>query len=268
MPSLRLITLNLWNEQGPHERRLALCAAELAALRPDVIALQEVRQSAAVANQAVTLAAALKLEHHYAVASSWDGGDEGLAILSRHPISLRGHRELPHATEKERRVCLHARVETPAGPLDVYTVHLNYRGTHGQIREDQIVAAEAFMREAPETHLPRVLMGDFNACPDADEIRWLKGLRSVGGRRVFFQDAWSHLHPLEPGWTWARSNRYTESMAWLERDRRIDYIFVGQANLDGTGMLLDCRVVLDVPDADGVFPSDHYAVYAEIASST
>jgi endonuclease/exonuclease/phosphatase family metal-dependent hydrolase len=264
MGKLRLVTLNLWNQQGPLEKRMKLCSEQLSALQPDVIALQEVRQSAAVPNQAATLASALGMQFHFANATPWDGGEEGLAILSKHPIVARGDRELPHATEKERRICVHARVETPSGPLDAYTVHLNYRGTHGQIREDQIVATEAFMRELPDGRIPKVLMGDFNARPDSDEIRWLKGLRSVNGRRVYFQDSWAHLHPLEPGWTWAKSNPYTDAMAWLERDRRIDYIFVGATNLDGSGMLLDCRVVLDVPDAEGNFPSDHYAVMAEI----
>jgi endonuclease/exonuclease/phosphatase family metal-dependent hydrolase len=266
MANLRLVTLNLWNEQGPLQRRMEMCAQQLAALSPDVIALQEVRQSATVPNQAETLASALQMELHYATATPWGGGDEGLAILSRFPIVARGDRELPHASEKERRICVYARCETPSGPLDVYTVHLNYRSTHGQIREDQIVGAEAFMREVPDVKLPKVLMGDFNARPDSDEIRWLKGLRSINGRRVYFQDAWAHLHPLDPGWTWARSNPYTDKMAWLERDRRLDYIFVGHTNLDGSGMVLDCRVVLDVPDENGNHPSDHFAVYAEIAA--
>jgi endonuclease/exonuclease/phosphatase family metal-dependent hydrolase len=262
---MRLVTLNLWNEQGPLARRMELCAEQLRALEPDVVALQEVRQSAAVPNQAATLASALAMNHCWARAVTWNEGDEGLAILSKHPIVEEGHRELPHASEKERRICLHARLDTPKGPLDAYTVHLNYRSTHGQIREDQIVAAEAFMRETPDVRIPKVLMGDFNAVPDSDEIRFLKGLRTVNGRRVYFQDAWAHLHSREPGWTWAKSNPFTDRMAWLERDRRIDYIFVGHTNLDGTGMLLDCRLVLDVPDGEGVFPSDHYGLYAEIA---
>jgi endonuclease/exonuclease/phosphatase family metal-dependent hydrolase len=263
---MRLVTLNLWNEQGPLARRMELCVEQLRALEPDVVALQEVRQSAAVPNQAATLASALGMNHVWARAMTWNKGDEGLAIMSKHPIVGEGHRELPHASEKERRICLYARLDTPQGPLDAYTVHLNYRSTHGQIREDQIAAAEAFMRETPDVRIPKVLMGDFNAVPDSDEIRFLKGLRTVNGRRVYFQDAWAHLRPREPGWTWAKSNPFTERMAWLERDRRIDYIFVGHTNLDGTGMLLDCRVVLDVPDGEGVFPSDHYGLYAEIAA--
>jgi endonuclease/exonuclease/phosphatase family metal-dependent hydrolase len=264
---MRLVTLNLWNEQGPLSRRMGLCIQQLNALSPDVIALQEVRQSVALPNQAATLALALGMQHCWAPATHWDGGDEGLAILSKHPIVASGHRELPHATEKERRICLYARCDTPSGPLDAYTVHLNYRSSHGQIREDQIVAAQAFMREVPDVRIPKVLMGDFNAVPDSDEIRWLKGLRSIDGQRVYFQDAWAHLHSRDPGWTWAKSNPYTAKMAWLERDRRIDYIFVGHTNLDGTGTLLDCRIVLDVPDSDGNFPSDHYGLYAEIATS-
>jgi endonuclease/exonuclease/phosphatase family metal-dependent hydrolase len=265
MERLKIVTLNLWGPQPPLERRMQLVAEGLRALDPDLVGLQEVCQSQSLPNQAATLAAALGMEFHFVVATPWNGVEEGVALLSRHPISARGERELPHATEKERRVVAHARIETPGGPLEAFTTHLNYRMTHGQIREDQLVAAEAFMGEKPPTRLPKVLMGDLNATPDSDEIRWLKGLRSVGGRRVYYQDAFAHLHPDQRGETWAARNPYTDALKWLERDRRIDYIFVGQANLDGSGQLLEARVVLDRPGPDGALPSDHFGVYAEIS---
>jgi endonuclease/exonuclease/phosphatase family metal-dependent hydrolase len=267
MDRLRVVTLNLWNEQGPLARRMELIVDGLRALAPDVIGLQEVRQSAAVPNQAATIASALGMEHHFGVSTPWGGGEEGLALLSRHPIVARGERELPHATEKERRICVMITTETPAGPLHAYTTHLNYRATHGQIREDQLVAAEAFMGESPTVRLPKLLMGDFNATPDSDEIRWLRGLRSVAGRRVYFQDAWLRVHPSEPGCTWSSQNPYTNLMPWLERDRRLDYIFATSPNLDGSGLAIDARLALCSSAPGGVWPSDHFAVYAEISTA-
>ena len=64
---------------------------------------------------------------------------------------------------------------------------------------------------------PQILMGDFNAVPHSDEIRWLSGLTTLGGRRVFYQDAWDVLHAGLPGYTWARANHFTSRMGWLRR---------------------------------------------------
>jgi endonuclease/exonuclease/phosphatase family metal-dependent hydrolase len=39
---LRILTLNVWNEEGEVRRRLALINRELRRLAPDIVALQEV----------------------------------------------------------------------------------------------------------------------------------------------------------------------------------------------------------------------------------
>ena len=104
---LRFVTLNLWGENGPHERRLDLIAAELECLAPDVVALQEVREvPGRVPNQAELLARRLGHHHVFAPATEWGGGDEGLAVLSRFPVRRSAHRALPHATETEGRIVL------------------------------------------------------------------------------------------------------------------------------------------------------------------
>jgi endonuclease/exonuclease/phosphatase family metal-dependent hydrolase len=261
---MRVVTLNLWGEQPPVQRRMAGVIDELHRLHADVIALQEVRQIPSVLpNQAETLAGALGMQHAYAAATPWGGGDEGLAILSRHPILSHTAVELPDATAEERRIVLIATLGTPAGTLAVGTTHLTYRLHDGEKRARQIVAAEAALAATP-SELPRLLCGDLNAPPDADEIRWLRGLCALEGRRVFWQDAWGLIHPSEPGWTWALRNPHTERLSWLTRDRRIDYIFVGAARKDGTGTVRDCRLCFDIADEEGCHPSDHFGLVADV----
>jgi endonuclease/exonuclease/phosphatase family metal-dependent hydrolase len=264
MDSLKVVTLNLWGEQPPLERRMQLAVDGLRALAPDVIALQEVRQIAGqLPNQAETLAAALGMRFEFAPATPWGGGDEGLAILSRLPIVASAAHELPHAVPTERRLLLHASIDTPAGRLDVFTTHLNYRLTDGGKREDQVVAIDA-ITSAVKSELPMILTGDFNATPDSDEIRFLRGLHTAAGRRTYWQDAWERRHGRADGFTWARANPYTHRLRWLERDRRIDYIFVGALRRDGRGAVRDCRIVLDMPADDGALSSDHFALFAEV----
>ncbi len=264
MQTIKVVTLNIWGEQPPLEPRMRGILAGLKALDADVIALQEVRQIKGVLpNQAETIAAALDLSWHFGIATPWGGGDEGLAILSRFPIVDRLQRELPHATADERRILLGAVLETPAGPFAAFTTHLNYRLHHGNIREDQVVALEDLVASTA-SELPKVLMGDFNAVPESDEMRYLRGLHSVRGQRVFYQDAFERRHPSEPGYTWARANPFTQRLRWLALDRRIDYIYVSAMRKDGRGVVNDCHIVLDEPDQDGCFPSDHFGLFAEI----
>lgn len=267
MGTLKVVTLNLWGEQPPLARRMQVAVEGLRALQPDVIGLQEVRQVPGVVdNQAETLARALEMHHYFEPATPWGGGDEGLALLSRHPISGRRVHALPHAVPTERRLLVGAVLETPDGPVEVYTTHLNYRLNDGGKREDQIVAVDDHIGGTP-SELPKVLMGDFNATPDSDEIRFLRGAHSSAGRRTFWQDAWERRHGRADGFTWARSNPYTARLRWLERDRRLDYIFVSPMKRDGRGVVLDCRIVLDRAAPDGTYASDHYALYAEVQLS-
>src|SRR6478672_2714458 len=162
MSTLKVVTLNLWGEQPPLERRMHLAAEGLRALAPDVVGLQEVRQvPPAVPNQAETLATALGMQHYFEAATPWGGGEEGLAILSRHPIVGRRVHVLPHAVPTERRLALGVTVETPVGAVDVWTTHLNYRLADGGKREDQIVALDEHIGAAA-SELPKILCGDFN----------------------------------------------------------------------------------------------------------
>jgi endonuclease/exonuclease/phosphatase family metal-dependent hydrolase len=264
---LRCVTFNLWGEQGPAAERLRLTEQALRELAPDVVALQEVREIPGVLpNQAATLAAALGMHHVFAPAIAWGGGHEGLALLSRHPIGAQAQVELPAATASERRVLLSARLDTDAGPVWIHNTHLNYRLHHGREREQQVRAIHAVVTKMVPDN-PQILMGDFNARPESDEIRWLRGLTSLGGERVFYQDAWALLHPHEPGWTWTRANPHTDALAFLELDRRLDYVFVTPRRKDGRGIIHDCRLVLDRPDERGLYPSDHFGVLAEVQTT-
>jgi endonuclease/exonuclease/phosphatase family metal-dependent hydrolase len=271
--TLRVVTLNLWGENEPLEPRLSLCAEQLGALSPDVVTLQEVRQvPGKVGNTAETLGRALDMQHVFRKTVEWGGGDEGLAILSRLPIVQSGSSPLPHPMPDDQRIVLWAIVDSGAGGVAVFTTHLTYRMTHGDKREDQAAAVDQTVQSviAAQGERPAVtvLTGDFNASPDADEVRFLRGMHSLHGRRTYYQDAFL-VQPQRPtselaGITWARRNTYTHKLRFLETDRRIDYIFVGAATRDGRGMVHDCRVVLDEATADGVFPSDHFGVFAEI----
>jgi len=265
---LRIVTINIWQEQGPWQQRMAVLARRLEDLQPDVVCMQEVREvEGKVPNQAGTLARDLGMSFTFEVAQGWGGGDEGVAIMSRHPILQRDFTELPFTEGRSRRVCLGAALDVPgAGETWIFTTHLAYRLTDGLLRERQVLEADRFVQRRRNQNAA-VWTGDFNAVPDADEMRFLRGRVTLDGRRTYYQDAFARCNPGVPGYTWARENPYTDKLAWLEPDRRLDYILVTPMTGKGVGVIRSCRVVLSEPDTAGVHCSDHYGLLAEVEVS-
>lgn len=263
---LRLLTLNLWGDKPPLERRMEIIAREIAALSPDIVALQEVREvPGELPNQADTLARGLGYSWAWGpTVELARGGHQGQAILCRFPLVEHATFLLPTISEgSQPRSLLMAKIMTPLGLMTSCSTHLSHRAASGVDRERQVLAIDGLLREH-QGELPQIILGDFNATPDHDEIRFLRGRHTLEGRRVHYRDAYAEYCPFESqeGATWASRNPYTRK-AQLEPDRRIDYVFLSHVETV-VCMVNEARVVLDQPDADGVFGSDHFALFTEI----
>lgn len=271
---LRIATLNIWNKSGPWPERARLIRAELARLRPDLLGLQEVlrlhRDGQPLlipeADQATEIADGFDYQIAYAIAADYGNGLRfGNALLSRHPLLESETFALPGAESGETRSLLYARVRTPFGELPVFVTHLNWKLHHGSIRVRQVrYIAERIAELAPidERHLPPVLMGDMNAEPDSDEMRYLTGRATLEGRSVYFADAWVYGGDDSAGATFDRRNRFA-ALAH-EPPRRIDYIFVRGPDRKLRGEPLETRLAFAAPEGD-VWPSDHFGLVTEIA---
>jgi endonuclease/exonuclease/phosphatase family metal-dependent hydrolase len=272
-PALRILTLNLWGENGPWPARMQVLEAGLAALAPDVIGLQEVREvPGRVPNQAGEIARRHGFHHVFAPSTAWGGGHEGLAIVSRFPIGAHEAQPLPHGIETEGRIVLSARIDPPDGlaPFWVHTTHLSYRESEGRKREDQVMFIDKVVAAHANDHI-QIVTGDFNAVPESDEIRWLTGMTTLDGRRVVYQDTWARANlgaGPGAGVTWTRANDYVDLMHWLRPERRLDYIFTTQVRRDRRGTVHGARVVFDEPrvsaNGERVFVSDHFGVVADV----
>lgn len=272
--AIEVVTINFWGTEAPLDARLALAEAQLRALAPDVIGMQEVRplDGRAGRTTADVLGDALGMHRVYEVSLTWadddffpghPGGSEGLAILSRHPIAEHRVTRLPEERATEARILLSAKIEHPAGALWFHTTHLHYRLDDGVAREKQVVAIDDVVRSI-DSDRPQIVCGDFNATPDHDEIRFLRGLTTLAGRRTHYQDAWLRVHPDERGHTWSSENEHTRPLRSLDIDRRIDYVLVTTRKKDGRGTVEDCRVVLTDRGPGDICASDHYGVWARV----
>jgi endonuclease/exonuclease/phosphatase family metal-dependent hydrolase len=258
---VRVLTLNIWNLSGDWRARRGAIVAVIGRWEPDVVCLQEVVENDR-GNQARWLAEALggwPVAYAGARYGPVAGVRFGNAILSRLPIEAMGHIDLPEQPDEREvpRLVLHART----GGVDVYCTHLAWQLHDAALREQQVRALVRFVHETsdPAAAPGPVVAGDFNAEPDADAIRYLCGLTSVGGASTYLQDAWRIAGDGGPGITW--DNRNPHAAVDREPDRRLDYVFSGFHGRTGRGRPVECRVVADEP-VEGVWPSDHHGVLA------
>ena len=169
-------------------------------------------------------------------------------------------------------VAMAARVRAPApvGPMLFVCAKPSWQLNAEYERELQAVAlAQLVKRHADPNAFPTVVAGDFDATPDSASIRFLTGKQSLQGMSVRYSDCWQQGGDGSEGHTWTCENPGVRDNVdrWrIERHhaRRIDYIFLGSHHdYKPYARVRRCRVVLDKPTR-GVWPSDHYGVYAEI----
>jgi endonuclease/exonuclease/phosphatase family metal-dependent hydrolase len=135
-------------------------------------------------------------------------------------------------------------------------------------RERQVVAlTDLYARHRKA--LPTIIAGDFNAAPGASSIRYLTGLQSIGGRSVYYHDAWA-VAGEGPGYTWTSDNPNAASVVKQivrqpRHHRRVDYVFVGSWHADPQARAHISRAELCFHEpGNGVWASGHYGVVADV----
>jgi endonuclease/exonuclease/phosphatase family metal-dependent hydrolase len=268
---VRVVTWNLWWRFGPWQRRREAIAAVLAEARPDLCGLQEVWASPSE-HLAALLADQLGMHWTWIPSPAperWQQriGDPtiqfGNAILSRWPITEHASQSLPAgAVADDGRTVLFARVQTPTGPVPLFTTQLTSTIGHSVVRCQQVASLCRFVAAHTSLGFPPVVTGDLNAEPDADEVRLLGGYKTapvVPG--LVLVDAWRYADPTAPGWTWDRRNPFVAATG--EPSARIDYVLVGLPASSGAGQVRSVRLIGDQP-VHGIWPSDHAGVLAEL----
>ncbi|MEU1573281.1 endonuclease/exonuclease/phosphatase family protein [Streptomyces collinus] len=244
--------------------RRAILAEELQRLSPDVLALQEVtREDAEVLERS---------GWHVLPHPRWSAEGVGAVLAARRPFG-RTVSDTLEVTERTVHTdwcgVLAAELPLPEPSGTVLVVHHKPSWPYGWERERELQAlatarlVESVMAERSLPHA--VLLGDFDATPQAASLRFLQGLQSLDGLSVCFQDAWSTVHPGEPGPTFSSANPLVRQGDMPEAaDRRIDYIMIRCGPHGPTLRITSCRRILAGP-VNGVYASDHYGLVADLS---
>jgi endonuclease/exonuclease/phosphatase family metal-dependent hydrolase len=153
--------------------------------KPDLVALQEVDDSAARSGRVAQSAELGRLTGMYAVfgkAMDFQGGAYGQAILSRWKIKDHQVHQLPQRVGREPRILLVTAIEAPMGVITFASVHLDH-----EIEEIRLQQAAAVNHRfaAGDTPSLKILAGDFNAGPDSGTMKafagdWLDSAENAG----------------------------------------------------------------------------------------
>jgi endonuclease/exonuclease/phosphatase family metal-dependent hydrolase len=245
MDRLHVATLNIRNLADRWPERQPLLVAGVAALQPDLLALQEVVFSV---DQDRLLATAG--EARYGVTRGWAGRPEyGNSLLVREPLVARDADRIDLGLDRSALRAVLA-FEGGATVLVVVT-HLHHAVGASAKRDEQARGLLAWLSSAPiaEAH---VVMGDFNASPDeaaADRMR-AHGYRS----------AYAEANGSDPAITWP-SGIQAPGMDTDGDPACLDYVWVR-----GAVRVTSASLEFDRPHADDptLYPSDHFGLSAHL----
>jgi endonuclease/exonuclease/phosphatase family metal-dependent hydrolase len=167
----RAIRVATWNIQAALSAPTEALAAELQAMKADVMALQEVDfqvRRSGFTDQPHALASALRAHYAFAASIKWDGGDYGLAVISRWPLVAVQRHRLDQTEYGEPRIVLEVTVCANGRPLRVFNHHaaIGSRSRHaGLTRLRELVA--------PHVGTGVVALGDFNEVAAGPGVRLL-----------------------------------------------------------------------------------------------
>jgi endonuclease/exonuclease/phosphatase family metal-dependent hydrolase len=266
---MRVLTWNLWWRFGDWRRRREAIRSVLVEQAPDLCGLQEV-WATEDENLAGWLADELGMHWAYgptAHPQRWQQriGDDsvqfGTAVLSRWPLSAVKVDELP---ADQGRSVLGATVEAPYARIPFFSAHLSSSAYSTAVRRAQVERIRDLVAARSADSHPPILTGDFNAEPDSDEMRALGGdlTPPTTAPELILMDSWRFAPSGEAGHTWDRRNPHVAEAP--EPSMRIDYIRVGLNYRLRVGRVRSVGLAGTEP-VDGVWPSDHFAVVADLA---
>ncbi len=208
--TLRVMTYNIHVGVGMDKKLdLQRIAQVINDQHPDLVGLQEVDRGVKRTEGRDEIAELAKLTSmNYAFAHNLDyqGGQYGVAVLSRFPIGTIDHRKYENKREAERRGMICVEVDIAGKTINFVTTHLDYQYEDGRVFE-----TEQLLQFLSAKKAPLIVVGDFNDEPTGDAYKLML---------TRFEDAW------------LRSRAKGEGLSYPADKpvKRIDYVFTHQAD--------------------------------------
>ena len=170
---LTVVSYNICHAEGMDgEINTKRIADLLAKTNADLISLQEVDKGCNRSEKrdiAKEIASQLKMFYTFGKFMDYDGGEYGMAVLSRFPINKTIRHQLPTGTEP--RCALEIQVQT-----DFLSSPLSFIGIHNEWKQDRIrlKQVQTLTNSLQNYTHPIILSGDFNGEPDDASLNHLR----------------------------------------------------------------------------------------------
>lgn len=256
---MRLITWNvLWRFEPDWRARERALFGVLERLQPDVLGLQECwgvdgGSQAHVVGERLGMHAAFVAPSLPPVPEPPEHPDQagvlmGVGLVSRWPLDGVARHELPVSHRQVAPVALEARIERPDAPFDVVVAATEWEPDFA----DDHLAQNLRLAEVLQidTGVPRFLLADLNC--DASQAEFAP-LAAVA------DDTWELGGGDPAAVTLSSAVPFAPIEATKEIDRRIDHILVRR----GDDVAVGAAFTSDAP-VDGLYPSDHFPVVADV----
>lgn len=213
-PTIRVASYNIMASRMGDS---AAIAGAIKAMDADLIALQEVdnetvrsianfgHANAEPVNQIQYFADEVDMHAGFCSAISFDSGEYGHGVLSKHPLTLVKRLVLPNKANNEQRSACAFKVQVPNYPAPVLLVSTHLEDKDALLRKEQV----------------RVIMSQFSAWEFADSIVLLLGDFNFTPKSQEYTE-------LSQWFSLADSNAQYTAPSW-NPDRKLDYIFTSTA---------------------------------------
>jgi endonuclease/exonuclease/phosphatase family metal-dependent hydrolase len=206
--TLRVMTYNIHVGVGMDKKLdLQRIAAVINAEHPDLVGLQEVDRGVKRTegkDEIAELAQLTSMNYAFAHNLDYQGGQYGVAILSRFPLEKTDHRMYENLREAERRGMIRVEIKLAGRTINFVTTHLDYQYEDGRVFE-----TEQLLKFLEGVEGPLIVVGDFNDEP-------------AGGAYKLMQTKF------EDGWVTAKAKDAGLSYPADKPTKRIDYVFTRQ----------------------------------------
>ena len=246
MDRLHVATLNILNLADRWPERLPLILADMSALQPDLLGLQE---CVYVMQQDRLIGAAG--EGRYGVVRGWAGRPEyGNSLLVREPLAATDEARIDLGLD---RAAHRALIQLSSGlTVLVAVTHLHHLGPDEELRDGQTRQLLDWLSDAPATDA-QIVVGDFNADPSEPTVA---RMLAAG-----YRSAYAEANGADPPVTWP-SGLQAPAMDTDGSPECLDYIWIrGEASVDAARLAFD----RPHPEDPTLYPSDHLGIAARLS---
>ena len=172
--------------------------------KPDLVGLQEVDRGVKRTegkDEIAELAQMTRMDYAFAHNLDYQGGQYGVAILSRSLLKNVEHQMFANKREAERRGMLRVEIEVDGKVVNFVTTHLDYQYEDGRVFE-----TEQLLKFLEPVQGPLIVVADMNDEPTGAAYKLM---------RSKFEDAWVASHAKDEGFSYPADKPI----------KRIDHIF-------------------------------------------